>query len=350
MSARRGRILAVAGTAALVAGALALPAGAGSGAVEPADLARGADPGVSYLVHDTIRDGALRIPVTTFGVHVRFWEVRGGYLLQDWVQKHETWRLVFIGKGAHLGERRVVGRSPLQMTVAVSPSRTIVAWARGTNELTTPTTVSVADPVTGEVVAARAFRWARVLGVTHTRVLLARRGQQPPTTTAWWSFTRHRVTSISTREAVRADLPHQRIVIATGEFDEPAFCIRVAPLAHPARTLWKSCRWAPHTWSPDGAGVLATHTYFDDVGTDRWLTMGADTGQRLGIVTGRLDWEAVWEDDTHFLTLALGDSGKAGIIRCTVAGTCEGASRSWAVGTATYQPNFIPPPVVLASR
>jgi hypothetical protein len=58
----------------------------------------------------------------------------------------------------------------------------------------------------------------------------------------------------------------------------------------------------------------------------------------------------VWEDDTHFLTLALGDSGKAGIIRCTVAGTCEGASRSWAVGTATYQPNFIPPPVVLASR
>jgi hypothetical protein len=57
----------------------------------------------------------------------------------------------------------------------------------------------------------------------------------------------------------------------------------------------------------------------------------------------------VWEDDDHFLTLALGDSGQAAVIRCTVTGECERASRLFEVGKATSQPNYIAPPVVLAS-
>ena len=40
----------------------------------------------------------------------------------------------------------------------------------------------------------------------------------------------------------------------------------------------------------------------------------ASDAQRLGRITGRLAWDAVWEDDAHFLTLALGDSGQAAIM------------------------------------
>jgi len=344
------RGLTVAGMAAgLAVSGLVVPATAGGTPVEPATMARGPDPSVTYLVRDTIHDGMLRVPGTTLGVHQRLWDVRGGYLLEDWVQKSQVSRLVFVGKGDHAGEKRVVGRSPVLMTAAVSPRHTRVAWTSGRNELSTPTRVSVADPVTGHVVASRKFPWAKVLGVTRTRVLLSRRGIHPPTTTVWWNFRHHRVTTVAGREGVRADLRHDRIVLATGAFDEPAFCNRVAYLSHPARTLWSSCRWSPHSWSPDGARVLATHTYFDDVGTDRWLALRASDAQRLGRITGRLAWDAVWEDDAHFLTLALGDSGQAAIIRCAVGGTCERASRLWDVGKATDQPNFIRPPVVLSS-
>ena len=350
MRASRNPVTVALATAALVMTGTTMPAGAGSSAVEPDTLARGSDPAVTYLIRDTIHDGALLIPATELGSHQKLWTVRGGYLLQDWVQRTGTHRLVFVGRGAHAGERRVLGRSPLQMTVAVSPGRTRVAWARGRNELTTPTRVTVVVPATGVVVASRTFAWVRVLGVTRTRVLVTRRDASSPATTAWWNFRQHRMNRIAAREAVRADLVHNRIVLATGEFDEPAFCIRVAPLSHPRLTLWQSCRWTPHAWSPDGDRVVATHTYFDDVGTDRWLTMRADTARRLGLVTGRLDWDAVWEDNSHFLTLAQGDSGMAAIIRCTVQGQCERASRRWDMGKVTYQPNFVAPPVVLASN
>ncbi|MFZ2014748.1 MAG: hypothetical protein WAV00_13070 [Nocardioides sp.] len=299
------------------------------------------------MVHDIIHDGSLRVAATKPGTHQVLWNVRGGYLLQDWLQRTQRSRLVFAGGGGHAGERRLLDSSPMMMSAAVSPGRTRVAWASGRNELTTPTLVSVAVPATGRIVASRSFRWARVLGVTRSRVLLTRRDASSPATTVWWNFRQHRVTRIAAREAARADLARSRIVIAAGQFDEPAFCNRVAPLSHPHRTLWRSCRWAPHAWSPDGARVVATHTYFDDVGTDRWLTMKADTGRRLGVFTG---WDAVWEDDAHVLTLAQGDSGQAAIIRCTVAGQCERASRLQDMGKVTYQPNYISPPVVLAAN
>jgi hypothetical protein len=342
--------LAAAPVAALMTIGTAAPVVARSGAVEPADLARGGDPATTFLVRDTIHDGATRVAATALGRHERLWDVRGGYLLQDWIQRSQRYRLVFVGAGGHAGERSVIGHSPLQMSVAVSPSRARVAWTHGRNELTRPTEVLVAELPSGVAVASRTFPWARVVGVTGARVLLSRRGAEPRATTVWWNYLRHHLTPVTGRETIRADLAHNRIVVATGAFDEPAFCNRVAPLSHPRRTLWKSCRWAPHAWSPDGSRLLATHTYFDDVGTDRWLTMRANTGQRLGMFTGRLDWDAVWEDDAHALTLALGDSGKAAIIRCDVAGACQRASRLWDVGKATYQPNYIAPPVVLAEN
>jgi hypothetical protein len=337
--------------ALLTIGAL-VPVGAAGSTVEPSSLSRGADPAVPFLVHDVIHDGPARVTATHRGHHQQLWTVDGGYVVQDWLQHQQVSRLVFIGAGVHAGEEKVVGRSPLQLSAAVSPAGNRIAWTRGPNDLTRPTTVSVSNPATGKVIAARTFLWARVLGVTRDRVLLTRRDHlvQEHPTTVWWNHRTRQVRTIADREAVRADVPHDRLVIATGTFDEPAFCNRVASLAHPDRTLWHSCRWAPHAWSPDGDRVLVTHTYFDDVGTDRWLTMRAHGFQRLGQVQGRLDWDAVWEDDQHFLTLALGEDGQAAVVRCSVEGRCERASRLFDVGRATFQPNYIAPPVVLPSN
>ena len=337
----------------LVAGAGAwAPATAGAAPVEPAKLTRGANPAIAYLVHDVIHDGSARITATHRGQHRKLWVVKGGYVVQDLLRRHSTYRLVFIGAGAHAGEKVVIGRSHFDQSVAVSTGGDRIAWTHGPNDTTTRTLVSVSDPATGRVLVSRTFQWARVLGVSRSRVLLARRDRpvQEHPTTVWWNHRRHHVTTIARREAVRADLAHNRIVIATGQFDEPAFCQRVAPLSHPRRTLWRSCSLAAHDWSPNGKRVVATHTYFDDVGTNRWFTLRASDATRLGQIRGRLDWNAVWEDDHHFLTLALGDSGKGSIIRCTVGGRCERASRLFQLGKVTYQPNYIAPPVVLAAN
>jgi hypothetical protein len=332
----------------LAVSGLVAPALAVGTPVEPATMVRGADPSVAYLVHDTIHDGALSIQATRRGHHERLWSVRDGYLLQDWLPKAEIFRLTFVGSGSRLGERHVIGRSSLQMSVAVSSGGGRVVWTQGPNDLSKPTVVRVTDLATWRLVAGRLFRIADVRAVTPKRVLLSRRGAHSPTTTVWWGYAHNTVTTIADRAVLRADVPHDRIVLAAGRPD--SFCIRVAPLSHPGRTLWRSCRWAPSVWSPDGSRVLATHTYFDDVGTDRWLTLRDRDATRVGGINGRFAWRAVWEDDSHFLTLALGDSGDASIIRCTVGGTCERASRRWHMGTATAQPNYIAPPVVLSEN
>jgi len=346
-SASRGLVAAGVALGLAMPGLLA-PAAARQTPVEPSTMDRGPAPAVTYLVQDVIHDGTARVPATSRGRHQRIWNLRDGYLLQDWVQKAQVYRLVFVGKAAHAGEKRVLGRSPGQMSVAVSPRGTRVVWTQGPNDLSTPTVVRVTDPVTGRLVAGRLFRLADVRAVTGTRVLLSRRGVHTPTTTVWWTYAHNVVTTIADRAVLGADVPHDRIILSSGVLD--AFCNRVAPLSNPGRTRWHSCDWRPHAWSPDGSRVLATHTYFDDVGTNRWVVLGDRDGSRVSGITGRFAWDAAWEDDQHFLTLALGDSGKAAIIRCTVGGACERASRLWDVGTATDQPNYIAPPVVLASN
>lgn len=340
------QLMCVLGT--VMAGAVAtttcLPAQARASDIEPANLVRGADPSVAYLVHDTIRDGSRSVPATRLGDHAKLWSVKGGYVLQDWLQRAQVFRLVFV---TGTGERRVIGRSPGQVSVAVSPSGTRMAWAQGRNELESPTVVKVANPSTGKVLARRSFPWASVSAVSSSRVLLTLRGVHLPVATSWWDFERNTLTKVTGQAALRADLRHDRVVLATGPAD--SFCNRVVALSNPEQTLWRSCRRAPHSWSPNGQQVAATHTYLDDAGTNLWEAVSDRNARRLGRVTGRFDWEAVWEDNGHFLTLALGNSGNAAVIRCTTGGRCERASRLWYVGKVTYQPNYVAPPVVLAS-
>lgn len=343
---RAGRsLVALVATSAVLVG-LGVPVAATTAPqpVEPAALVRGSNPQVVHVVRDTIRDGDLTVPSSRRD-HQALWRTAKGYLLKDSgsVPDRIAYRLVRVDT---TGTRLVLTRAA--RTVAVSPDGTRVAWSVERGREGPPVRVTVANPDTGRVVARRLFRdGVQVTAVTRHRVLVsrlftARRG------TAWWSLDQDRLRRISRLSAVGADLRQDRIVLDIPR-DAPA-CDLVAPLSDPSRELWRSCRFYPHAWSPDGEHVLATHTYFDDTGTDRWLVLDATSWKRVGRVLGRLDWDSAWEDDRHFLTKAQSASGEAAVIRCTLRGRCVRASRLWDMGPVDYQPFYVSPPVVLPSN
>lgn len=313
--------------------------------LDPAKLSRGPDPRVAYLMGDTIVDGPRRIAATRLGDHWRLWTTARGYVLVDFVDSRNGFRLVYVSRS---GAKRVIARrGPVQFETgtAVSPSRRRIAWGTGR-----PRVVTVANPDSGRVLARRRLpQFATVIAVSDSRVLLSLTGTLSEARSWWWDYRQNTLTQFSAEDVIRADIRRDRIVLTTGPEDR--FCNRVAPLSNPERTLWSSCRISPRAWSPDGKRALATWTYFDENGTDRWLTVRDRTGERLGRVTGRLDWDAVWEDDWHFLTKAQSNRGIAAVIRCTVRGRCERASRIWDTGwDGRYPPFYLSPPVVLSSN
>jgi hypothetical protein len=338
-----GLVALVTAAAGLVAfGAPATSAGAPA-PVDPSTLTRGADPAVVYMVRDTIRDGDLRVPATHRGTHVDLWSTSRGYVVKDMVHG-PYFRLVFVDRS---GAKRVLARSV--QSVAVSGDGTRIAWTQDLDKQGgPPSVVTMANPNSGRVIGTHRFRLgARVAAVTGHRVLLSRLFTSL-TGTMWWEPTGDRVRKISDESVVGVDFGNDRIVFDVPR-DAPA-CVRVARWTNFARTLWRSCDIVPHTWSPDGDVAIATHAYFDDVGTNLWAVVDGRTGAQRSQVTGRLDWDAVWEDNQHFLTGAQGDDGMAAIIRCTTAGSCERASRLWDRGVPDYLPNYIAPPVVLPNN
>ncbi|MGH3332021.1 MAG: hypothetical protein ACRDPJ_12040 [Nocardioidaceae bacterium] len=347
---RTGRkSLAIAMTAAaalLVTMSAHVPADARPSHIDPATLDRGPNPSVAYMVGDTIRDGARRVAATRLGDHLDLWTTARGYVVGDVVQQRRgVFRLVYVSRA---GQKRLIARAPGFFCTTVSPSGRRIALAKTLNEEGIRTVVKVSNPDTGRLLASRRFRAACVFAVSDSRVLLTRRDPRGHATTWWWNYKRDTMSKLSGQQALRADLRHDRVVLATGP--EDSFCNRVAPLSHPSRTLWRSCRLAPHAWSPDGARALVTHTYFDAAGTNFWRAVGDRTGRRLGSrLTGRLDWDAVWEDNRHFLTIAQSDRGKAAVVRCTVAGRCERASRLWNV-RVDQDAYYVAPPVVLPNN
>lgn len=343
---RTSTVAVVAALAALGAATPQVPIVAGDPHLDPASLPVGAAPRTAHLVGDTIRDGRARIDATSRGEHDALWEVGGGYVVRD----HDVGprRLVRVVLVSESGERRVVARSRSLIPVAVSPSgrRAAVQVAAGQSGLRS--VVSVIDPRSGRTVARREVRLATLAAVTDHRVLLGLRARWRDPATVWWSYARDRLMRIAGQAATSADVRHDKVVLDDTGAGE--FCHRVAVLSRPAQTLWRSCAAYPHEWSPDGRHALTTHTYFDAAGTDRWWVADGRTGTRAATVTGRLDWDAAWEDRTHFLTLAQGDDGQAGIVRCDLAGACERASRLWDVPVPSEPSVFYDdPPVVLAA-
>lgn len=345
--ARTLLLVAMAGAVLATVGFLPAPVAAGQDRVDPAVLPRGPSPRVAHLVRHTIRDGGLRIPATTRGRHDALWVVSGGYVLRDYdVGPRRLVRVVFVDT---TGARRVIARSRQLIDVEVSSGGDRVAVRRTSDATGQLSVITVEEPASGRLLARRELRLATLVAVTRTRVLLAHRARWHDPATVWWNFERHRSRRLVDQAAVSADVRHDRVVLLTPRAGE--FCHRVARLSHPAGTLWRSCRTMPHQWSPDGRRALATWAYFDAAGTDRWWVVDGRTSDPQARITGRLGWHAVWEDDTHFLVNAQGDTGRAAVLRCDLQDACERASRLWNIPLPT-EPSlyYRSPPVVLADR
>ena len=336
----------------LVASLGTVSVGAVPGAVpsplDPGALPRGPDPALAHLVHGWIRDGDQRVRAPLGRATPQsLWAVDGGYVVRDVdVGVHHRVRVRFVSAGS---ERSLVTPTQRWVGVAVSPDGRQVALQEEVGATGVRSRVTVVRPATGRVLAHRTFRLASLVAVTRDRVLLGRRTHWRDPATVWWTYRgpdRDRMRRIHDQAAVRADVVHDRVVLSTSPPGE--FCLRVAALSRPAHTLWRSCRLAPHQWSPDGAHVLLTHTYFDAAGTDTWWVADGHTGRVVAEVSGRLDWHAVWEDDSHFLTLAQSSTGTAAVVRCDLTGACERASRTWDVPLPDPSVYYAPPPVVLA--
>ena len=346
LSRTRSSALALFASTVTAAGLLVpVAASAATPHLDPATLSRGADPSVAYMVRDTIRDGSLRVPATKQGHHDALWEVAGGYVVRDVdVGPRALVRVSFISRA---GAERVIARSRDWIDVAVSASGRRVAVQRSSNATGLRTVISVSRPRSGHVLAHREMRLATLAAVTDHRVLVGLRARWHHPATVWWNYRRGTVRRIYGQAALGADVRHDKVVFDRTPVGE--FCNRVAVLTRPARTLWHSCRTYPHQWSADGRHAIATHTYFDAAGTDPWWVLAGRTGQRRATVSGRLDKNAVWEDDAHFLTLGQSDGGQAAIVRCDLGGSCERASRLWDVPVPSDPSVFYaPPPVVLA--
>ncbi len=212
-----------------------------------------------------------------------------------------------------------------------------------------PSVVTVVNPRTGREIASRSFRYAEPVGVDGSKVVLNRRGPNSAMVSAAWRYERDTVKRISGRTLLDSDLL-QRIFVFRGLGDGGGQgCARVARSFDISRTLWRACRYEPSDWSRNGDHALATWDYFDMAGTDRWLVTNGRTGDKQGRITGRFDWVAVWEDNSHFLTMAQADDGDQAIIRCNVRGNCERASRLWD-GQINQDYYYTAPPALIAEN
>jgi hypothetical protein len=246
------------------------------------------------------------------------------------------------------GSSYVVARGSW-LTVVVSPDKRRVVVTDDVRGGLGPFVVTVVNPTTGRELGSRSFRYADAVGVDDTKVVLNRLTADHDIVSAAWRYERDTLTRISGRRVQDTDLL-QRIFVFAGIGDGGGQgCARITRSYDISRTLWRPCRYEPSDWSRDGDHALATWDYFDVAGTDRWLVANGRTGDKQRWIFGRLAWVAVWEDNDHFLTMAQGDDGDRAIIRCSVQGPCERASRLWD-GRINEDLYYTAPPALLAQN
>lgn len=309
--------------------------------LDPGALPRGANPQLPYLVGDQIRDGTNRVNVAPQPSHLNLWETASGYLLLDQLRINGRTRLTAYQRD---GSSDVIARGGPWLSVVVSPDKRRVAVTRSGG----PSVVTIVNPTTGREIATRTFRGAEAVGVDDSKVVLNRLGDRSRVSVSW-RYERDTTRRITGRAVQDTDLLQRILVFSAVGDGGGEGCARIARSYDISKTLWRACRYEPTDWSRDGDHALATWDYFDMAGTDRWLVMNGRTGAEQGRIYGRFDWVAVWEDNSHFLTMAQGDDGDRAIIRCNVRGGCERASRIWD-GRINQDSYYTAPPALIAEN
>jgi hypothetical protein len=109
-------------------------------------------------------------------------------------------------------------------------------------------------------------------------------------------------------------------------------CLRVVRLSAPDEPVWRSCTWSPWALAPDGRHVVVgKNADAPSTGPTRLQVQRLDGGavvRELRVpARGDAGFSTVlWEDRSHLLMVTQ-DLKRAAVMRCSLAGTCERATR-----------------------
>lgn len=306
------RTLGLTAVAALAAAPLlAAPAVAAAPVtIEPAQLARGANPSVPYVQGGDVVDGTRRVDVPGRRATV-LGRSGDGYVVVSLVGR--TWTTSRVGATPR---PLTIARGPLPENVRLSDDGGLVTTERS---LRRRTRIDVHVASTGDLVRRGLFaRFPRVLDVQGQRAVVG-----GPDGGYLWNVRTNRRTLLDSGFVYEADLGSN--VMAS--FDKDPYdggCSQVSQLFSPRDLLWASCVEAVREFSPDGERIVTQHKLTDGLGAGR-LRERTVEGRLLATydVEGYFG-EVAWEDDTHLLLEAY-DRTRGAVVRCAER-VCERVS------------------------
>ncbi|WP_370248719.1 hypothetical protein [Nocardioides sp.] len=330
---RRALATALAGLACLPAAALlplgglsdpahaaapAAPTAAPTVRIEPGALDRGPAPEIPRIVGTTLVDGDVRIPIEAEYVGLVGRLPDGQYLVTTSSEGVGT-RTLRVAPDADpvvLTRRTPVDVVRLRKETdqfVVARYRAARPGGRGT------ATVQVRSLTDGRVVASTVLDGgATVLDADHAGVLLG--GFDQPLRR--WDPETGRVRVLpGARNAYRADLTVDRIARFTADPYDGG-CTEVSLVSAPTEVVWRSCRDAVMSWSPDGRRMLTDHKLTDGLGPSR-IVERRGNGAVIAVYDAQGFFEFPdWEDDgRHWIVDAYGARRHADV-RCG-GGECE---------------------------
>lgn len=306
------RTLGLSAVAALAAAPLlAAPAVAAAPVeIEPARLARGADPAVPFVRGGEVVDGTRRVDVPGRRASV-LGRSDGGYVVVSLVGR--TWTTSRVGVTSR---PQTIVTGPVPEFVELSDDGGLVTVE---TNLRRRTRIDVHLASTGDLVRRGLFaRFPRVLDVQGERAVVG-----GPDGGYLWNVRTNRRTVLDTGFVYEADISSDRLA----SFDKDPYeggCSQVSQLFSPRDLLWASCVEAVREFSPDGDRIVTQHKLTDGLGAGRLRERTVEGRLLATYDVDSFFGSVAWEDDTHLLLEAYGES-RGALVRCS-EGDCERAS------------------------
>ncbi|GAA5027841.1 hypothetical protein [Actinopolymorpha pittospori] len=294
-----------------------------------AGLPRGEDPKVPWYADGEIHDGATTTPVD-LPDWTPFELVDEGYLANR--TENEQWRLQLVGLD---GTQKLTARG----RAVVSNDGRQIAWA------TPEGTVNVADAHTGKILHSIHVGKGGPGGFLGKRVLLTVGPETPKSSevqvwdprtgqlTAWTDFADVQ----STYRGLAAVVPK----FAQGPVIDREDCSAVIDTDNGNRELWRVCPKqyggvSIRGFSPNGRYAVVW-IMNEGQTVPNYTIADARTGRPVLTILG-YSGTMEWEDEEHFLLTSYSSlQGERGIVRCTVAGTCELATHGRPADSLSYK-------------
>jgi len=311
------RLVAAIAASAAVLLTYAGSATAGSTELKPAQLERGADPAIPYVIDfKVLVDGDVRIK---FANNV-FLHGKSGddYVVTTLNQDTGATRTQRVSP---TGERTVLasGTNLGEMVLSTNGSR--LAAVHGGNR---SSTLTVYNTVTGAKVHTKSlpYAWVQALDFHGDRLVLS-------TFTSWAT----RTWIYSLRDGFRRVVVHKAGSLADFGSDRIAYytadpyeggCLKLAKLSDASQVIWRSCSDRIAALSPDASRMATIHILSDGIGPNR-VTVRGPHGGALATYTanwfGNIEWET-----NRALLLDTNGTDYAATVRCTPTG-CERATK-----------------------